>query len=280
MGVIKSTPHTAINLLSVKVDYALQDHTCFVCTKSLCMNCHTIDTSDEDVDYFLDRCDTCNKTLCEECSPVSYCLNCQRSQCTGCGLSKCDTCGKGICGQCFRKCEWCNRSRCSSCTTFYECKGKDCNKKHCRDCRDDNHRNVEDCLTCSDEFCFDCRLTGCVKGLNSCGGCLSTVAWQLAHDYKEKEERLAPEKCTCRNTGLFSCKTCDFKCKKKDCDDEHCSDCGICGEEDIINCESHETRPTCFECRVNCCNQFPWEGRCKTCMKDVIQKLSGIRDNI
>ena len=156
-------------------------------------------------------------------------------------------------------------------------KRQDCQKKHCEDCRDDNNNNVTYCFTCGEDICFDCQFTGCSQGLNSCGGCISAVAEKLANDYRDKAKALAPEKCTCRNaSNFYSCKTCDFKCKRKDCNETHCSACGICGdEEDIFHCASHTySHNYCFGCRVNYCCMWASEGGCKTCMKDVIQKLS------
>ena len=142
-------------------DGIYHNYICYDCLKPFCGECR----SNEDRDYSLSYCDTCNKDYCEDCEPFVKCAdgNCFEG-CRGCiekFLTACDDCNGNFCkDEHVQTCNVCNKTRCSGCVGYRWCEGRGCEKAHCAECFDGKDHTIKQWADTGMEFCIDCEPNG------------------------------------------------------------------------------------------------------------------------
>lgn len=172
-------------------------NTCYDCLKPFCGDCF-----DEDGENFLRRCRVCQKTYCADCNQVKLCATCTNTVCSGCMPPACGVCEQPICVDCLFTCDCCGKHSCKDCHQVRLC--SECHKTNCTECFNGEDYDVDYCLYCKEDYCFQCQDKNANNTVNEvCPGCKYMVkirlqqkeTEELREEVKELREKLS--KCRC-----------------------------------------------------------------------------------
>ncbi|KAK1734491.1 hypothetical protein QTG54_014739 [Skeletonema marinoi] len=191
--------------------FGTQGNTCYDCLSHYCYNC-----CDEEGQFYLTFCVSCEKFRCKYCMTMKPCRSCRQSaftqelqpgyterndisfMCIDCeGSRYCRECGHDFCDNCSQEVRWCNdcdRTGCRTCMNMLRCEHVDCRARTCGSCRDNNigglERAVKTCRRCRRNLCFTHRLNACKLNWDaSCRECVVMIAPKLARGYERRRLR-------------------------------------------------------------------------------------------
>ena len=191
--------------------FGTQGNTCYDCLSHYCYNC-----CDEEGQFYLTFCVSCEKFRCKYCMTMKPCRSCRQSaftqelqpgyterndisfMCIDCeGSRNCRECGHDFCDNCSQEVRWCNdcdRTGCRTCMNMLRCEHVDCHARTCGSCRDNNigglERAVKTCRRCRRNLCFTHRLNACKLNWDaSCRECVVMIAPKLTRGYERRRLR-------------------------------------------------------------------------------------------
>jgi hypothetical protein len=161
------------------LDYGTQLHTCYDCLKHYCYNCEI------DGDYKLDRCRTCDRVYCVDCTKMHVCRSCNGQSCNDCYEYECHQCNRKVCSECIEEGNDCDQ--CEHCDKVFCIERNDVQCEETKVCY---------CHECNDRCCDDCRLQRFRFGRQGCVECIRRISPLLVGESKrmyDENEQLKVE---------------------------------------------------------------------------------------
>ena len=166
--------------------FAVQDHTCCVCTNNLCYRCNG------DYNHYngASFCHKCQRRYCSKCSTMEGCGDCDLMYCASCTLQNQNQCAspecmRTFCNDCrsYHNCQNCGKIWCGHCLTSNPIRCDHCNERCCAECSEKEGTNgVYTCGECMGgdmsfgSLCDKCRVSKCKVDDDCCKSCAKIVS--------------------------------------------------------------------------------------------------------